>query len=84
MSKSSSYNKMLEKPIKKLILRLSFPSIISMLISSFYNIMDTYFIGKISTSASGAIGIVFSFTALIQTCAFFRTWVWQFYFTKAR
>lgn len=70
MNKSSSYNKMLDEPIQKLILRLAFPSIISMLISSFYNMVDTYFIGKISTSASGAIGIVFSFTAIIQACAF--------------
>lgn len=71
MSEPSSYNKMLKEPINKLILRLSFPSIISMLISSFYNIVDTYFIGKLSTSASGAIGIVFSFTAIVQACAFF-------------
>ena len=72
MDKSSSYNNiMLEEPVKKLILRLSFPSIISMLITSFYNIVDTYFIGKISTSASGAIGIAFSFTAIIQALAFF-------------
>lgn len=71
MSEQSSYNKMLEEPVNKLILRLALPSIISMLISSFYNMVDTYFIGKISTSASGAIGIVFSFTAIIQACAFF-------------
>lgn len=67
----SSYNKMLDEPVNKLILRLALPSIISMLITSFYNMVDTYFIGKISTSASGAIGIVFSFTAIIQACAFF-------------
>lgn len=71
MIESSSYNRMLDEPVKKLILRLALPSIISMLISSFYNMVDTYFIGKISTSASGAIGIVFSFTAIIQACAFF-------------
>lgn len=71
MNESSSYNRMLDEPVKKLILRLALPSIISMLISSFYNMVDTYFIGKISTSASGAIGIVFSFTAIIQACAFF-------------
>lgn len=71
MNQSSSYNKMLDEPINKLILRLALPSIISMLISSFYNMVDTYFIGKISTSASGAIGIVFSYTAIIQACAFF-------------
>lgn len=71
MTETSSYNKMLEQPIKNLILRLSFPSTISMLISSLYNIVDTYFIGKISTSASGAIGIVFSFSAMIQAFAFF-------------
>lgn len=71
MTTTSSYTRMLDEPVKKLILQLALPSIISMLISSFYNMADTYFIGKISTSASGAIGIVFSFTAIVQAFAFF-------------
>lgn len=62
--------KMTETPIQKLILELAIPPIISMLISSIYNMADTYFVSRISTSASGAVGIVFSLMAIIQTIGF--------------
>lgn len=63
--------KMLETPIPKLICSLAVPTIISMLITSFYNMADTYFVGKIGTSATGAVGIVFSMMAIIQAIGFF-------------
>lgn len=62
--------KMTETPIQKLILELAIPPIISMLVSSIYNMADTYFVSRISTSASGAVGIVFSLMAIIQTIGF--------------
>lgn len=65
------YIKMTKTPVQKLILKLAIPTIISMLITSFYNMADTFFIGKINTSATGAVGIVFSFTAIIQAISFF-------------
>lgn len=58
-------------PVEKLVCRMAIPSMISMLVSAFYNMADTFFIGKISTQATGAIGIVFSYMALIQAVAFF-------------
>ena len=48
------YKKMTETPIPKLILGLAAPTILSMLITSIYNLADTFFVGQISTSASGA------------------------------
>lgn len=65
------YNKMTKTPVEKLIIKLAIPTILSMLITSFYNMIDTFFIGKINTSATGAVGIVFSFTAIIQAIGFF-------------
>ena len=47
---------MLEEPISKVIPRLALPTIVSMLISSVYNMADTYFVSQIGTSASGAVG----------------------------
>lgn len=64
------FRKMTETPVQKLILELAIPPIISMLISSIYNMADTYFVSRISTSASGAVGIVFSLMAIIQTIGF--------------
>ena len=52
------YHKMTETPIPGLILSLAAPTILSMLITSIYNLADTFFVGQLSTSASGAVGIV--------------------------
>ncbi|NCC61694.1 MAG: MATE family efflux transporter, partial [Verrucomicrobiae bacterium] len=57
--KDSQYSRMVEGPISKVILSLAIPSVLSMLVSSIYNMADTYFVGKLGTSASGAVGIVF-------------------------
>ena len=66
----SQYVKMTETPIPRLILTLSVPSIISMLINNIYNLVDTAFVGQLGTSASGAVGIVFGFMAIIQAFGF--------------
>ncbi|MDD6041160.1 MAG: MATE family efflux transporter [Clostridia bacterium] len=62
---------MTETPLPRLILSLSIPTIISMLISSFYNMADTYFVGLIgSASASGAVGVVFPLMSIMQAVGF--------------
>lgn len=62
---------MLSAPVPKLVRQMAVPTIISMLVTSFYNMADTYFVGRINTQATGAVGIVFSVMALIQACGFF-------------
>ena len=62
---------MTEAPIPGLIGRLAAPTIISMLITSFYNMADTFFVGKIGTSATAAVGVVFPVMAIIQALGFF-------------
>ncbi len=57
-------------PIPRLILTLSIPSILSMLINNIYNLVDTAFVGHLGTSASGAVGVVFGFMAIIQAFGF--------------
>jgi len=66
----NEYIKMTQSPISKLIVSLSIPTIISMLITSIYNMADTFFVSKLGTSATGAVGIVFSVMALIQAIGF--------------
>ncbi|MCR5594913.1 MAG: MATE family efflux transporter [Lachnospiraceae bacterium] len=61
---------MTKTPVEKLIVTLSIPTIISMLISNIYNIADTAFVGRLGTSASGAVGIVFGFMGLLQAGGF--------------
>ncbi len=60
-----------EMPVPQLILKLSVPTIISMMVTALYNSADTYFVGKISTEATAAVGLVFSVMAIIQAVGFF-------------
>lgn len=70
MKASAQYIKMTETPVAKLILMLGIPTTISMLVTSIYNMADTYFVGQIGTSASGAVGVVFGLMAIIQAFGF--------------
>ena len=65
------YIRMTTAPIPGLVSRLAVPTIISMLVTSFYNMADTFFVGRIGTSASAAVGVVFSLMSVIQAFGFF-------------
>ena len=66
------FRQMTETPVSRLICRLALPCIISMLVTSFYNMADTFFVGMLkSNSATGAVGVVFSLMAIIQAVGFF-------------
>lgn len=69
-SPDAKYRQMIEDPIPRLICTLAVPTIISMLITSVYNMADTFFVGKIGTSATGAVGVVFSLMAIFQAVGF--------------
>lgn len=61
---------MMEMPINRLIPKLAVPTIISMLITSIYNLADTFFVSQIGTSASGAVGVIASLMFMIQAIGF--------------
>lgn len=65
------YTLMTTAPVPGLIGSLAVPTIISMLITSFYVMADTYFVGKIDTQSTAAVGISFSVMAIIQAFGFF-------------
>ena len=69
--KKDNFTQMTTAPIPGLIGKLAVPTIISMLVTSFYNIADTYFVGKINTQSTAAVGIVFSVMSIIQAVGFF-------------
>lgn len=71
-AQEEKYMKMTTPPVEKLICRLAAPCIVSMLVTSFYNMADTYFVGMLkSNAATGAVGVVFSVMAVIQAIGFF-------------
>ncbi|MBR1602612.1 MAG: MATE family efflux transporter [Synergistaceae bacterium] len=64
------YDYMTLTPIPKLITALAVPTIISMLVTNLYNMADTFFVGRISTQATAAVGIVLSLMNVIQAIGF--------------
>ena len=70
MTQEQRTRMMLNEPVSRLIGRLALPSIISMLITSIYNMADTFFVSQLGTSASGAVGVIFSAMAMIQAISF--------------
>ncbi len=67
---AAKFKKMTEEPVNKLIVSLAVPTIASMLITSIYNMADTYFVGRIGTSATGAVGVIYPLMTLIQAVGF--------------
>ncbi|MBQ3500246.1 MAG: MATE family efflux transporter [Oscillospiraceae bacterium] len=71
-TQEEKFRRMTEAPVGRLISKLAVPCIISMLVTSFYNMADTFFVGLLkSNSATGAVGVSFSMMAIIQAVGFF-------------
>ncbi len=70
LTKEDRLRQMTETPVHQLIPRLAVPTIISMLVTAIYNMADTYFVSQINTSASAAVGVIFSAMAMIQAIGF--------------
>lgn len=71
MSKyKTQYDMMTQQPIPGLIMRLGVPTMISMFVTTLYNMADSYFVGQINTSASGATSVVMGLMAILQAIGF--------------
>lgn len=66
----SEYKRMTESPVFGLVLRLSVPTTFSMLITSIYNLADTYFVSSLGNSAISAVGVVYSIQSIIQAVGY--------------
>ena len=66
----AQFERMTTEPVGKLLFMLSVPTIISMMVTNIYNLVDTAFVGTLGTSESGATGIVFGYMAILQAVAF--------------
>ena len=69
-SPEEQYRLMTETPAPVLVLKLGLPTTVSMLVTTIYNMADTYFVSSLGTSQSGAIGVVFGLMAIIQAFGF--------------
>lgn len=68
---SDKYTFLTHAPVRRVIGTMAIPTIISMLLTSMYNLVDTFFVGRINTQSTAAVGIVFSVMFFIQAFSFF-------------
>ena len=65
-AQSEKFLRMTTEPVDKLILRLAIPTIISMLVTTFYNLVDTLFIRQLENdSMVAAVGVVLAAAGLM-------------------
>ena len=65
----SSYDPMRERSVFPLLLSMSLPMVLSMLVSSLYNIVDSYFVAMISEDSMTALSLVFPMQNLVHSVA---------------
>lgn len=66
-----NYEFLTQAPVSRVILTMAVPTIVSMLVTCLYTIVDTYFVGQLNTQSTAAAGIVFSLMCLIQAIGSF-------------
>lgn len=71
MTLEDKYTEMTERPVKLLVCKMAVPTIIAMVTTALYNVVDAAFIGRLSTEATAGIGISFAYMTFIQALGFF-------------
>ena len=62
---------MTESPVRQLVMKMAIPTIISMMVTALYNIVDAFFVGHISTEATAGVGVAFAYMTFINAIGFF-------------
>ena len=65
------YLMMTESPVRQLVMKMAVPTIISMMVTALYNIIDAFFVGHISTEATAGVGVSFAYMTFINAVGFF-------------
>ena len=60
---------MKEKPVLPLVLSMSLPMVFSMLVNALYNIVDGFYVAKISEDALTAVSLIFPLQNLVSALA---------------
>ncbi len=70
VSPEAEYKRMTESSVTRLVLSLSLPTVASQMITSVYNMADTFFVTRLGDSAVGAVSIVYALQSIIQAVGF--------------
>ena len=71
MTLEDKYVEMTQRPVKLLVCKMAVPTIIAMVTTALYNVVDAAFIGRLSTEGTAGIGISFAYMTFIQALGFF-------------
>ena len=71
IERGERYVLMTESPVKQLVIKMAFPTIISMMVTALYNIIDAFFVGHVSTEATAGVGVSFAYMTFINAIGFF-------------
>lgn len=71
MTLDEKYNEMTQRPVKMLVCKMAVPTIIAMVTTALYNVVDAAFIGRLSTGGTAGIGISFAYMTFIQALGFY-------------
>ena len=71
MTLEDKYDEMTQRPVKLLVCKMAVPTIIAMVTTALYNVVDAAFIGRLSTEGTAGIGISFAYMTFIQALGFF-------------
>lgn len=69
--RGARYVMMTESPVRQLVMKMAVPTIISMMVTALYNIIDAFFVGHISTEATAGVGVSFAYMTFINAFGFF-------------
>ncbi len=70
LTPEAQHKKMTENSVVKLVVTLSIPTVLSQMITSIYNMADTFFVTSLGDSAVGAVSVVFALQSIIQAIGF--------------
>ena len=70
MHRLDNYTFLTTAPVRQVIPAMAVPTVISMLVTSIYNLVDTYYVGLLNTQATAAVGVAFPVMAIIQSIGF--------------
>ncbi len=71
MTSEERQHAMLTQPVERLVCTMAAPTILTMLITAFYNMADTYFVGQLDTNSTAAVGLALPLMNILQAFGFF-------------
>ena len=68
---ADNYMLLTQAPVGRAIRQMAWPAVLTMLTTSFYNMADTCFVGRIDTQSTAAVGVAYAAMCVVQAVGFF-------------